>query len=662
MKKWIQLFTLVMFTFIFSTVTVHAKSDFSIRLIDQPLVFYGPSNQQSMTYSVDGTATTGELQLYFSHSPILISPSSLTVKIDGEMVDSIQLNNSKEVNLWTIPLNKKQTTLGKHEISLAFDGTIKEGVCVEQGTNGNWMTIHPQSHVEIKDFEKTSSLSLNTFRKDFTGTKEHPTRIVIPDQASAETYSSALQVAALLSSDSENISTTSVIYEKDWKPTKQSTVIIGVPDDFKNDSFKQSLDTIQWDNHEQSLFLSRQNIKEQDVTLILAKNEAQLEQLLPIILYEPWARQLAGDEMWIDQLPQLLDEQSVFTLKELAIPQLNISSSQPASSNYFQKLPYALNEKDQVVFHLSFQKSSLLDVIHKEKNKKEQELVLHINDKMYPIDLTKIEQSEEYYQTTVEVSASDLSSHRYFYFSITANGFNERETCLRTDKDLWVTIDEERSTIEYPQPLQHVQATTFKQLPFPFTNEPTTLVFSPKRVTDEVLITTIQQFLFNDSGHSLKIRTPDQLIDADKQQHLIVLQPDKEWVEKLASEIEFTNQVPQLHAMGFVQEAARTLAWLTENPWNSSTSALVVQTVQPNQILEDKLFIGRVINELTDANIAVQTSSQTIESNALAKAVAEDKEIQESWIIAGIIFGLILILAIILLFRAIRKKKKDVND
>ncbi|MGG4177723.1 cellulose biosynthesis cyclic di-GMP-binding regulatory protein BcsB, partial [Bacillus safensis] len=120
-------------------------------LSEDVVTLYGQEDRTEFSYQIErGKVESSTLTLNIEASPLLISPSSFTVMIDGEIEKTIPVSGKNQKKSIQIKLNKAQLKKGSHQIQLTFYGVLKEGVCINQETPANWLKVYPESELDFK--------------------------------------------------------------------------------------------------------------------------------------------------------------------------------------------------------------------------------------------------------------------------------------------------------------------------------------------------------------------------------------------------------------------------------------------------------------------------------------------------------------------------------
>lgn len=641
MKKYVMILFFVCVLVV--PTTVFANADTTIPFAGEPIQLYGPKGGTEFRYSIDGEVETGSLHLVTSHSSLLIAPSSLTVAIDNIVVRTIDLTltvgNLEEL---VIPLTKENLKKGDHVVTLNFDGTIKEGVCVDQHTSGNWLTVHLQSYLKLEGYSRHYSTSLATFVEDFTVLEGERTSIIIPEKADYKTQAAAIRLQAQLLQSSWK----DAEIEITAKPTtRDKWIVLGELDQFENEEVKA--------------LLSKTDIEETGMTIgkidsstayIVAHDSREIERLLHILFRAEWSKQLAGNHLHISSLPEEGLE-VVRTFEQLNIAPITIESSAPMTSTYYVPLPYALPLKGSTLFHLELQKSSLLENYIEDHRENSAELILNVNGKMHAISIGDLVNEKTHYSIDIPVANELFMQDSTFTFQIIGNGFQFLDPCMSTDKRHWLQIDTKNSAITFPNPGNEQFVNTFAQLPFPFAFEQTTVVVpSFDAVSSDMYEMILTRFRLND--HMTVIVTEDELEDNMRETgHLILLNTN---LLSLGAEQSILPE--NMEDAGFVSGTEHITTTIERNPWNKEKVVLTME--QRDGPLRTTDFIEQLFNSKSKGTIGVYTSAGHLSFNKNDEHAGDAKAAMpiSNTVLIAFVGLLIAIVAIIVVI--VRRKKK----
>lgn len=183
-----------------------------------PIELTGSQQDANFYYELteDTSGKNNQLVLNITYSELLISPSSLTISIDGEAIMSKPINGKNQEKI-VVPLTDRFLKKGVHTVNIAFSGVIKEGVCINQNTSGNWLTIGIDSYLQFNRQLNKQAPTLMDYPNEFIGTADQPVYIVLPESASMDTLNSGYMLATYLAKQSEFEESVKVIRESQVK-------------------------------------------------------------------------------------------------------------------------------------------------------------------------------------------------------------------------------------------------------------------------------------------------------------------------------------------------------------------------------------------------------------------------------------------------------------
>lgn len=120
-------------------------------LFNESIQLYGLEQEKTLFYEVFSKPLTkkNELVLNIEYSELLVSPSSITVSVDGKPLVTKALQQKKPTTKVVVPLQDDALKKGVHEVTISFYGVIKEGMCVVQESTGNWLSIRADSYIQL---------------------------------------------------------------------------------------------------------------------------------------------------------------------------------------------------------------------------------------------------------------------------------------------------------------------------------------------------------------------------------------------------------------------------------------------------------------------------------------------------------------------------------
>ena len=352
MKKVITtLFSLIIF-FIFQPIMQAVEVDLPLTannelaktpLLTEEITLEGEQDGYIFTYELleDQSVQKQNIHLYYNHSTLLISPSALTVSVDGVAIKSVGLDKKKTELV--IPLTGAALKKGTHSVSIQFTGKLKEGICVNQNTVGNWLTLNVASFIDIQGVVNGQLNSLDQYPSHFIGAEWKKTQIVVPNDPTLPIVNAAMQVANYLSTNSVPKSI-EVVKESEIKQLTPSTIIIGLEEQFKENWIKQSLNNVKQAEQGMTISLQPITLKQSistNVLVITASDEQHFDKIITLT-EAPFVNQLDGKELTIANLPFNIAKKSTneVTFERMGIPSMTMGYGVSSSEVFYYYMPY----------------------------------------------------------------------------------------------------------------------------------------------------------------------------------------------------------------------------------------------------------------------------------------------------------------------------------
>ncbi|MBC7235587.1 MAG: cellulose biosynthesis cyclic di-GMP-binding regulatory protein BcsB, partial [Chloroflexi bacterium] len=172
---------------------------------EKPLILKGlnPSASLYLTLDEEERIVQGQLEIVFSHSETLLPHSSLTAKVNGVPIGSVQLgpeNRDRAQWLLSVPA----AALEGNGVELSFSGFLwtNDDPCLIIDDESSWVTIWPESALTAQSWLAYFQPNLGRFPYPFLRVRafEKPTTLlVLPDEADGKAWVVALRLAAHLS-------------------------------------------------------------------------------------------------------------------------------------------------------------------------------------------------------------------------------------------------------------------------------------------------------------------------------------------------------------------------------------------------------------------------------------------------------------------------------
>ncbi len=677
MKKWIGLF-FGLFLILWPTEVLGQvielqsgtieKRDVTTKtkaLTDVPVELTPLQPTYTFTYHLRSEITKGQNELVLSteHSDLLIAPSALTIEVDQMNIQTIALNDSTPPSIH-VPLPQEALTPGEHQVTLKFDGIVKEGVCVDQHVYGNWLQLNIQSHLRLHDIEQETTISLGAYREHYRGTKENPTYIIVPSQATDEEKTAAFRIGAYLIGESNETAGVQVITEEKITQFSKQTILLGVPEHFETAAIKEVIESAP-KMKEDTMYIGQRTLKkgqEQVQTLIvLAPDEATLEKKSLFLTDDRYVEQMAKEEMWIDTLPPLTRDRlpQKVSLQRLNIAPIMLDGQTSKSVPYVFHLPTEADRNQTLTLELTLRQSDILRLQKEEETySSDTELIVFVNDYPHPIDLMALEENDfGEYVTTLTIEPSIIRQDGVIAFQFEANGLYEKVSCVDHNERRWVWIDPEKSTWTFQVGENAPMKRSFAMFPYLWIDEkkPTYIVTSTglnAEMIQPLFVAISSRWQLNE----VYVRSPKGDVETIKKGNVIT------WGQEALDFVKTKNEpLPDWEAHGFVTSTLHQRAALLteeENVWMHLYEADVTK--------EDvSRFVQALTNLKKDATLAAETSYARFFTNAVelsnesVEPLPEEKVTVWPWMVGIVV---LLSIGILLLYMTKKRRRRSLED
>ncbi|MEG0472684.1 MAG: cellulose biosynthesis cyclic di-GMP-binding regulatory protein BcsB, partial [Solibacillus sp.] len=331
-------------------------------LTNEMIHLEGPNAETSFQYELLSDLQPDDYyaQFYINHSSILIAPSSLTVKVDGEPIQSISL--AKKTSEFKVNLPKKALKAGMHSITVSFTGFLKEGICVPQHSTSNWVTIQINSFLNIEGITPTVGQSLSSYPDLYTGAPSEKIQVVVPQKASMETINAALQVANYLTQQSAENSV-HIVKEQEVRALTNDFVLIGLQQEFSSSWAKKIASKNELP--EKGLHISQMKIVNGNAAvhalLATAKNAVDFDKIA-VLTTPSIVQQLTGEKVIIDKMPAVntqIDSNNV-TFNQLGMVDFTLDNRMNSNNTHFYYLPVNKHHVTNPSIELHFKYSDII--------------------------------------------------------------------------------------------------------------------------------------------------------------------------------------------------------------------------------------------------------------------------------------------------------------
>lgn len=651
-------------------------------ITNQPLELYGPEQEATFYYEIRSTVdeSGNELVLKLKHSELLIEPSSVSVSIDDEKVKTIALNNEQLTNQLTIPLTGNHLSKGFHKVTVSFHGILKEGVCVDQETSGNYLMIGIDSYIQLSG-EVPGEASLSDYPSLFTMNGNANVTIVLPDLASLGTRNSGTALGAFLA-ERANVE---IIRESKLETVKGNLIFIGAQDEFVSEKMKKLLSKAEVKAPAEGLVLSLHHIVGNggtvDSLIVTGKSPEQIEKRMEILLNEQYSKQLIGQKMEVKSEPAKTTKENgeIVTFKSLGVGNLTFDRFNKKSETYFGYAPSSIPNDKNAQLELRLKRSETLGQIDEELStsvtNQAPELVIFVNEIPHSINLQNLGEEEDgIYTVTLPIERNVIKNNRMISLSFEANGLRVKNPCFSFDDNRWVYVMDD-SFISFPNN-DAADVGMLSSFPFPFSElSKKMMIILPAavEVDDDDLLTLYNSLVVNGRVPLVELADGGQLKDDELgDQHLLFIGglANQPVLEKHADDLIVSHKtgVPNFQPFGFLQEAVDYYSWMQESPFSKDHLMMMIgQMGETEKKINDKLLDS--IKNLEDpATIAVQTKDQRFYTNAMQvssmagelKSKQTQTEGKESvvWWFVGFASLLIMILIVLIVVKRNRERNR----
>ena len=669
-KQFFGFVTLAFLSFMFFNITVSAKEVKKEPITNTAINLQGVSDSFTYNYYLAEDAQKGKNQLVLDveHSSLLISPSSLTIRVDGENQKTVKLDGNKVKTTVQLDLKGKALKKGAHEITIVFYGIIKQGVCVENNTSGNWLRINPASYLQIQGDVTAGELMLQDYPSKFTSFQSK-TDVVIPDDADVNTMDAALKIVSYLKKQAANQNQMALVKEKDFENRQTNKILVGVIGDFKTAPVKNLLKRMNVKTTDNTIQLqtAQEKIKKvnRNILVVTAVNTNDLDAKIEVVSNQEFVSQLSGKALAIGEQPkQPVRESGMVTFEQMGIQNLEISNVAYESGHYYYYLPQDFDEEKAITATLKLKKSSILDA-------KQAELVMEVNGVPHAITLKEIKQDEGFFEINVPIEKNALKNNHLLDIQFKLNGSNTNNPCTTSDQEKWLFISKE-STLNFSTTDNDRQAVaSLTSYPGIFTNtrQGTYIIIEgTEKVALEDLNALYTSSALSASAPNYELKTADAIQKEDlKGHHLIFVGEAGNLQDDLNKKnpLSMKDNQPDFAKDGFVKETITRYATIQKNPWDDGYLALQFNREANSQNQITPKFLRQIQNLSADASVAVQNKEQQTFTNRAQYSIEKQKEAAPKqsqsalkWSSVLMFIGLLAVIGVILYLVFKRSKKK----
>lgn len=633
------------------------------------VTLYGQEDRTEFTYQVDQEKTeSSTLTFNIEASPLLISPSSFTVMIDGEIEKTIPVSGKNQKKSIQIKLNKAQLKEGTHRIQVTFYGVLKEGVCINQDTPANWLKVYPESELTFKGIQ-TKDFTLDSFPSPFiqTGDQKEQTDIVIPNSPDAAELEAAIKVYRTLK-NKDRQKEIKLIQEKDIKQVAHPTIAVGAIGswDGRMKTIEQAAGIKTKSSH---LTLAMRTLTakktRQPILLVTAEKPVTIAEKINVLTQSELTDQLTGTDLLLQKAAAQTSKPShKIRLKDFGGDDVTVGTNKTASDHYYYPKALLANQKSGAKLNLSFKKSDTAA-------SKTERLTVMINDEPHDVPLTKLgsKDANGFYHVSIPVDSKILQKNEYIDLQFVTSGFKNMESCRHTDEEGWIFIDKDSS-------LQIPEGTTSEKpdlapWPLPFTSKNTLII-----IPDQIKRETINQMAMLTESFSQPEVAQYHLIKASQvtneqlKNHPLIfiggIQTFSLLKEKAADLIvPVKKDQYDVSSFGMINETTARIVWTQPSVWNKEQIMTVfsgMTAAEANVSNEVMQFLQTNTEKATVAieskNKDVFTNHQSVSSTSSSLKTSEKQSSSESWIYFACIAALILFVLVMIVYFVRKNRKK----
>ncbi|KPN12949.1 regulator [Bacillus australimaris] len=641
-------------------------------LSEDVVTLYGQEDRTEFSYQIEKEKVeSSTLTLNIEASPLLISPSSFTVMIDGEIVKTILVSGKNQKKSMQIKLTKAQLKKGSHQIQLAFYGVLKEGVCINQETPANWLKVYPESELAFKGAQ-TKDVTLDSFPSPFiqTGDQKEQTDIVIPNSPEAAELEAAMKVYRTLKNKDPQADL-KLVQEKDLKQIAHPTIAVGAKGnwDGRVKSIEQAAGVKTESNH---LTLALRTLtakkKEQPILFITAEQPKTIAEKINVLTQPELTGQLTGTDLLLQKVTATASKPSHhIRLKDFGGDDVTVGTKKTASDHFYYPKALIANQKSGAKLNLTFKKSDTAD--------KAERLTVMINNEPHDVPLTKLGNKDEngFYHVSIPVDSQVLQKNEYIDLQFVTTGFKNMESCRHTDEEGWIYIDK-NSSLQIPEGTTS-DTPDLSAWPLPFTsktNQGKTLIIMPDQIKQE----TINQMAMLTESFSEPEAAQYQLIKASnvtdeqlKNHSLIFIGGIQTFslLKEKADDLIVPAKKDQydVSSFGMINETTARLVWTQPSVWNKEQPMTVFSGMNAAEADLSKEVIHFLQTNTETATVAIEsknkdmfTNHQTVNSTKNDSGKSEKQGLGDSWIYFACIAVLIIFVAVMIVYFVRKNRKK----
>lgn len=642
-------------------------------LSEDVVTLYGQEDRTEFSYQMEKEKVeSSTLTLNIEASPLLISPSSFTVMIDGEIEKTIPVSGKNPKKSIQIKLNKTQLKKGSHQIQLAFYGVLKEGVCINQETPANWLKVYPESELAFKGVQ-TKDVTLDSFPSPFipSGDQEEQTDIVIPNKPEAAELEAAMKVYRTLK-NKDRLADLKLVQEKDVEQITHPTIAVGAKGSW-NGRIKSLEQATGIKTEGDQLTLAVRTLtakkKEQPILFVTAKQPKTIAEKINVLTQPELTGQLTGTDLLLQKVTASASKPSHhhISLIDFGADDVKVGTKKTASDHYYYPNALMAQQKSGAKLNLSFKKSDPAN--------KAERLTAMINNEPHDVPLTKLGNKDEngFYHVSIPVDSQVLQKNEYVDLQFVTTGFKNMESCRHTDEEGWIYIDK-NSSLQIPEGTTS-DTPDLAAWPLPYTSETeqgNTLIIMP----DQINQASINQMAMLTESFSQPEATQYHLIEASnvtneqlKKNSLIFIGGIQTFslLKEKADDLIVPAKKGQydVSSFGMINETTARIVWTQPSVWNREQT----MTVFSGMTAADADISNEVIRFLQTntetATVAIESKNKDVFSNHQTVSNAkndlkkgEKQGVGDSWIYFACIAVLIIFVVVMIVYFVRKNRKK----
>lgn len=638
-------------------------------LSEDVVTLYGQEDRTEFTYQVDQEKTeSSTLTFNIEASPLLISPSSFTVMIDGEIEKTIPVSGKNQKKSIQIKLNKAQLKKGTHRIQVTFYGVLKEGVCINQETPANWLKVYPESELTFKGIQ-TKDFTLDSFPSPFiqTGDQKEQTDIVIPNSPDAAELEAAIKVYRTLK-NKDRQKEIKLIQEKDIKQVTHPTIAVGAKGswDGRMKTIEQGAGIKTKSSH---LTLAMRTLTakktEQPILFVTAEKPVTIAEKINVLTQSELTGQLTGTDLLIQKTAAQTSKPShKIRLKDFGGDDVTVGTNKTASDHYYYPKALLANQKSGAKLNLSFKKSDTAA-------SKTERLTVMINDEPHDVPLTKLgnKDANGFYHVSIPVDAKILQKNEYIDLQFVTSGFKNMESCRHTDEEGWIFIDK-NSSLQIPEGTMS-EKPDLAAWPLPFTSK-NTLIIIPDQIKRETInqMTMLTESFSQPEVAQYHLIKASQVTNEQLKNHPLIFIGGIQTFSLLkenAADLVVPVKKDQydVSSFGMINETTARIVWTQPSVWNKEQTMTVfsgMTATEANVSNEVMQFLQTNTEKATVAieskNKGVFSNHQSVSSTSNSLKTSEKQSSSEAWIYFACIAALILFVLVMIVYFVRKNRKK----